>query len=272
MNALRLLVMLLLATSLGCDSSGRLGNNGDDDDDATADDDDATGDDDDATGDDDDATGDDDDATGDDDDATGDDDDATGDDDDATGPPPDDPEGMLDRTYCLDWNSVTVTDPANLFSILGILGVNVVDYPILIAPTAVDVANNEIWMMVTGALQMTCTQDLAISTVDLTASEPGDYNEPLFEVGPGDFSTVIDGLALTIYDMEMTGQFSQDSTEIYDGTLTGEFLVPSDYTSTACTLLTCIPCPANPSSWCLNFEAEDAVFTDTGAGALIPVP
>ena len=258
---------------MGCSGSGPLDGPGDDDDSSVSgDDDDATGDDDDATGDDDDATGDDDDATGDDDDATGDDDDATGDDDDATGPPPDEPEGMVDRTYCLDWDSVAVIDPPNLFSILGILGISVSDYPLLVTPTAVDVANNQIWMMVTGALESTCTQDLAIPTVDLTGSQPGAYNAPLFEVGPDDFSTVIDGLALTIYDLEMTGQFSQDSTQIYDGTLNGAFLVPSDYTSEACAFLTCIPCPANPLESCLNFVADSGVYTDTGAGPLTPIP
>ncbi len=274
MSALRFLLFFLLVLGIGCGNSGRLGNSrGDDDDSAVgSDDDDATGDDDDATGDDDDAAGDDDDATGDDDDATGDDDDATGDDDDATGPPPDDPQGMVDRTYCLDWSSVTVVDPANLFSILNILSISVTDYPLLITPTAVDVANGQIWMMVTGALQGTCDQDLAISTVDLTATQPGVYSPPLFEVGPGDFSTVIDGFQLTIFQMELTGQFSQDSTEIYDGTVAGQFLVPPDYTSTACALLACVPCPGQPSASCLNFEAENAVFTDTGAGPLTFVP
>ena len=85
MNALRLLVLLLPLTLVGCPGTS------DDDDDSAGDDDDSSGDDDDATGDDDDATGDDDDATGDDDDATGDDDDATGDDDDDA-----DPVGITD--------------------------------------------------------------------------------------------------------------------------------------------------------------------------------
>ncbi|MCO4770279.1 MAG: hypothetical protein KDA24_09640, partial [Deltaproteobacteria bacterium] len=245
---------------------------GSDDDDDAGDDDDAAGDDDDATGDDDDATGDDDDATGDDDDATGDDDDATGDDDDATGPPPTDPLGMLDETYCLDWNSVNVIEPSGLINILGILGISITDYPLLISPTVVDVANEEIEMLVTGALQGTCNQDLTISTVDLAAGGPGVYTPPLFEVGPADFSTVVDGLQLTIYEMFLSGQFSVDSSQIYDGTVLGQFLVPAEYESTACALLACIPCPGSTPSSCLNFVAEDAVFNDTGAGAMTVVP
>ena len=268
MNSTRLLLLLLLTLGLGCGNSGRLNDDddssgiGSDDDDSTAaDDDDST------------AADDDDSTAADDDDATGDDDDATGDDDDATGPPPDEPEGMLGRTYCLDWNTVTVLDPSNLFSILSILGVNVTDYPLLLTPTAVDVTTGEIWMMVTGALQGTCAQDMTISTVDLTSTAPGDYSPPLFEVGPGDFSTVIDGLNLTIFEMELTGQFSQDSTQITQGTVNGQFLVPPDYESTACALLACVPCPGSASgSSCLNFDSMGAVFTDTGAGALTVIP
>ena len=267
MTALRFFLLLLLAGLVGCGT--RSGNLGGDDDDSAG----IVGDDDDSTAaDDDDTTGDDDDTVGDDDDTTGDDDDTVGDDDDSTGPPPTEPEGMVDRTYCLDWNSVTVNDPANIFGILQILGVSVQDYPLLLTPTAVDLTNGEIWMIVTGAEQGTCNQDMTVSTVDLTSTTPGAYSAPLFEVGPGDFSTMVDGFQMTIYDMEMTGQFSVDNTEIYDGTVTGQFLVPPDYASTACALLACVPCPGNASQSCLNFDAEDAVFTDTGAGPLVVVP
>ena len=74
--ALKSLLLLLLACSLGACSVRGAGGGGSDDDDSAVDDDDSA-DDDDATADDDDATADDDDATGDDDDATADDDDAT---------------------------------------------------------------------------------------------------------------------------------------------------------------------------------------------------
>ena len=269
--SLRFLLLLLLSLVLGCGNSGSLV----DDDDAANDDDSAVGsDDDDATGDDDDATGDDDDSTGDDDDATGDDDDdSAGDDDDSTGLPPTDPEGMVDTTYCLDWNTVSIVQPTpNLLNILGILGITVTDYPMLIGPTAVDVANEEIFMLVTGALEGTCSQDLTISTVDLTATQPGVYTPPLFTVGPGDFATTIDGFQLQINGLSLSGQFSVDTDQIYDVSMTGEFVLPPDYESTACALLNCLPCTDDPNASCLNFEAEDAVFSDTGAGSLVVVP
>ncbi len=275
--SLRFLLLLLLSLVLGCGTSGSLGDDDDaanDDDSAVgSDDDDATGDDDDATGDDDDATGDDDDATGDDDDSVGDDDDSVGDDDDSTGLPPTDPEGMVDAIYCLDWNSVSIVQPTpNLLSILNILGVSVADYPMLISPTAVDIANEEIFMLVTGALQGTCNQDLTISTVDLTATQPGVYTPPLFTVGPGDFATTIDGFQLQINGMTLSGQFSVDAAQIYDVSMNGEFVLPPDYESTACSLLNCLPCTDDPNASCLSFEAENAVFNDTGAGPLVVVP
>ncbi len=239
-----LFFLLLLSSLVACSNSRRLG---DDDDDDSA-------------------------VGSDDDDSVADDDDSAGDDDDATGPPPTDPEGMVDKTYCLDWNSVNITDPPGIINILNILGITVTDYPLLLSPTGVDVANEEIWMLVTGAQQGTCNQDLTISTVDLTATTPGVYTPPLFQVGPATFSTLVDGFQLTIYDMELSGQFSVDTTQIYAGELIGEFLVPPDYASTACALLACIPCQADPQASCLNFVADSAVFNDTGAGPLTVVP
>ena len=282
---LSLLACLLLLAS--CGTSGRLGDdddNGDDDDsgisgdddDATGDDDDATGDDDDATGDDDDATGDDDDATGDDDDATGDDDDddATGDDDDSTpiGPPPDDPLGMVNETYCLDWNTVNIIEPPGLATILStVAGIQIEDYPLLVEPTAVDTAAGSIDMLMTGALEGTCTQDLSISTVDLTNQVPGVYTPPLFVVGPGDFSTNISSFQLTIFDLIVSGQFTQDHQQIVQAEFTGDIDITA-YASQACWLLTCFPCVSNPNLDCVSFHADSATFDITANGPLTPVP
>jgi len=280
-NSLMLLLALLLMA--GCSNrTGRLteddDDSADDDDDVTGDDDDATGDDDDATGDDDDATGDDDDATGDDDDATGDDDDddddATGDDDDSTpiGPPPTDPEGMEDETYCLDWTTVNIIDPPGLATILStVAGVTIEDYPLLLNPTDVDIAAGSIDMLLTGAQEQTCNQDLSISTVDLTSVVPGVYNPPEFVVGPGDFSTQIQTFALNIFDLTVSGQFTVDHQQVVQAEFMGNIDITA-YASTACFLLNCFPCPGNANLECVSLHADSATFDITTNGPLIVVP
>ena len=279
MTRFRFLCLLAALLLLGaCTTrSGRLDDDDaadDDDSGITGDDGDATGDDDDAAGDDDDATGDDDDATGDDDDATGDDDDATGDDDDSTpiGPPPDDPQGMQNETYCLDWSTVNVIEPPGLITLLDtVAGITIDDYPLLLEPTAVNVANNDIDMLLTGAQQFTCTQDLSVSTVDLTAQTPGVYTPPLFVVGPGDFATTISGFQLTIYDFLISGQFTQNVQQIVQAEFTGDIDITA-YSSQACWLLNCFPCPGNANAECVAFHADQAVFDMTTNGPLTVVP
>ena len=265
-----LLFLLALLLMAGCTNrSGRLDSD-DDDSGISGDDDDATGDDDDATGDDDDATGDDDDATGDDDD----DDDATGDDDDSTpiGPPPTDPEGMEDETYCLDWTTVNIIDPPGLATILStVAGVTIEDYPLLLNPTDVDIANSSIDMLLTGAQEQTCNQDLSISTVDLTSVVPGVYNPPEFVVGPGDFSTQIQTFALNIFDLTVSGQFTVDHQQIVQAEFMGNIDITA-YASTACFLLNCFPCPANANLECVSLHADSATFDITTNGPLIVVP
>ena len=275
---LALLASLLLLAS--CSNGGRLR----DDDDTTSDDDDSgidgdgTGDDDDTTaGDDDDTTaGDDDDTTaGDDDDTTaGDDDDDDDDDDDTTpiGPPPDDPTGMENETYCLDWSTVNIIEPAGLLTLLNtVAGIDLTQYPLLMEPTTVDVANSQIFMMMTGASQGTCNQDLSVSTVDLTATQPGSYTPPQFIVGPGDFSTVVSSFALNIFDLEISGQFSQDNLQVTQGAFNGNIDITA-YASTACWLLSCFPCPANSALECVSFVADQAVWDVTTNGPLVYVP
>ena len=271
MTHLRLSTLLAALLLLGgCNNSGRL--NDDDDDDSGIDGDDTT-----AADDDDTTVADDDDTTvGDDDDSTGsdDDDDATGDDDDTTpiGPPPDDPTGMQNETYCLDWSTVNITQPPGLVTLLStVAGINLADYPLLMEPTTVDVANGQIFMMVSAAQQFTCNQDLTVSTVDLTATQPGTYAPPEFIVGPDDFSTAIQSFQLNLFDLEISGQFSQDNLQVTQGVFNGNIDITA-YSSTACFLLNCFPCPGNPSLECVSFQADQAVWDKTANGPLTFVP
>ncbi|MCP4868766.1 MAG: hypothetical protein GY898_08610 [Proteobacteria bacterium] len=259
-------VVMLVAT--GCGPTSRGGDDDDassDDDDASSDDDDASSDDDDASTDDDDASTDDDDASSDDDDASSDDDDVAPDDDDTT--PAEEP-AWVDETYCLDWDQTSIVEPSALLGTLNSIGINLEDWPILLTPTGADESAGSIWMMSGTALQGTCTQNTTISTTNLTQASAGTLTGSSFSVGPVDATLAAGILSTTVYDAVITGTFSSDAQEIFDGTLTG--LMDVATIPGACFLLTCVTCPSGGD--CVTLTALDAVYAATGAGPLVAVP
>ena len=179
-----------------------------------------------------------------------------------------DPE-FLDETYCLDWDETTIVQPTGLFTLLGSLGINLADWPILLTPTAVDYPGGEIWMISGTALQNTCNQNTTIETTDLTATTPGSWNDPDFEIGPVEAVLAAGVLSSTIHDAMFTGTFSSDLSQIVDGTLDGQLDVSAIFG--ACVLLPCTTCSTG-SGDCVVLEATDAVYNATGTGPVVQVP
>jgi len=269
-----LLLALLLTLNSGCnDLSGRLSddNNSFDDDDSAGDDDDAAGDDDDAAGDDDDTAGDDDDTTGDDDDSAGDDDDSAGDDDDSASVDPG--LSFVQRTYCLNWDSVNFQSPPGLVATLGGFGVNLADYPLLLSPTAVSIPVQEILMVLAATQMGTCSQDTNLSTYNLTASEAGRYVAPHFEVGPSDINIGTQFGTLTLYNAVFQGDFTGDGEQVHQGSITGQLDITaySGFLCGAASSWTCAPCPSGVGS-CVDLVATDGVWDHNGEGPLLIVP
>jgi hypothetical protein len=258
------LLALLLALLPACTSPSRGGFGDDDDDSAQGDDDDASGDDDTA-----------DDDTSDDDDTPVDDDDTPVDDDDDATPPDDDDDdsvdpgtAFVDQTYCLDWDTVNVTQPTAWSSLAAFVDPS--QYPLLLSPTAVNVPAGQIWMMGGIAQMGTCVQDTTASTVDLTGATPGSYTAPSFAVGPADMSMTTSVGALTVYDTVITGDFTGTADQIVDSTIYGMADITA-FSSVACMMITCVSCPTGTGD-CMVFSADSAVWDNTGAGPMTVVP
>ncbi len=199
----------------------------------------------------------------------GDDDDATADDDDATPPEPD---SFVGTTYCLDWTSITFSEPPNLLASLSVVGLTLQDYPLLAEPTAVDLVNDDIWFLTGTAQTGTCEQNLAVGTTDLTATGPGSYVDPHFEVGPMPFSITASVTTLDIFELEFTGDFTADHAQIINGTLGGELDITTYAATCGFLSWTCFPCTGNPSATCVYVAGTGGVWTDNGLGPLTPVP
>ena len=282
-----LLVMLAFAL-IGCpedDSGGLLPDDDDaatDDDDDATDDDDIAPDDDDIAPDDDDIAPDDDDTTPDDDDDIAPDDDDTAPDDDDTAPDDDDtapdddddvpdPTALEATTYCLDWSTVTFTEPPNLASALSFAGIAIEDYPLLVNPTSIDTTLDEIEMLVAQANVSTCVQNLAQPTADLTSAGPGTYVSPTFSVGPADFTITTTSAIVNIFGLEFSGDFAlPDGASITTSTLTGEMDVTAFASFCGVLGWTCSPCPGAPAQTCVDLVVDNAVWNDNGLGPLTP--
>jgi hypothetical protein len=238
----RIVMPALLLLLLGCDDQVSFpGGSLLDDDDRIADDDDTADDDDDDATNDDDAAGDDDDASTDDDDAS---------DDDDTDPP------FVGATYCLDWGSVDVVEPAGIFELLTQLSDIFDAAPPILVPTSVDIAAQEIRMDV-GVADNDCAPDSAIAQEDLTPNGPGSYVAPHFEAGPGDMNLGGSVLDLILQDATVTGDFTGTSDAIINSTLTGALDLSAAFG--ACAIVSCGPCP-DGGNQCVSFAATSAVW------------
>ncbi len=234
------------------------------------DDDDADGeldwdDDDSARGDDDDsAAGDDDDsALGDDDDsAPGDDDDsAEGDDDDSAEPW----DEFLDRTYCLDWDSAHIASPPGITQLLELTNARMEDYSVLAMPTDVDHETGEIFFIGAPGRIGACAQDLAFPSVDMPDRVgAGLYVEPDFEVGTSFFRLPVTEPPLTIYEMSLTGGFTEDASAIRDSTLYGRLDI-TPWADLTCEFegWFCYPCGAGLRRTCVDLLVQGAEWPET---------
>jgi hypothetical protein len=225
----------------------------DDDDSAADDDDSADGDDDDS------ALGDDDDS------ALGDDDDsAEGDDDDSAEVPWDD---FLDRTYCLDWAQADIVQPPGIDQLLDMTGAQLRDYSILAMPTDVDFETGEIFFLGAPGQRGNCSQDLRFATTDMPdRTGVSVYAEPDFEVVTSFFRLPVTVPPLTIYQLRLTGWFSDDATTIRDSTFRGRLDITA-WADLACNLegWLCYPCGAGLRRTCVDLSVENAVWIDSGS-------
>jgi hypothetical protein len=188
-------------------------------------------------------------------------------------PTPSQAPPFVDRTHCLDWNTVNITSPSSMASHLSSMGINLSDYPVLLGTTSVDEAAGEISMLAGSAIAGSCGQDLSQQTYDLTAAQAGTYSGGHFAVGPADMEIALGTLTVQLYDVEIEGDFSSDGTTITGGTLVGELDISNlSLPWGACTFaLNCHSCPTGGND-CVTFEAEAAVLNDNGEGVITAVP
>ena len=199
-----------------------------------------------------------------------DDDDAT-DDDDSASAEPIDTSLVVDQTYCSDWDTATIVEPPDIGMLLGLAGVSLADYPILISPTAIDEGAGTINMRGATATPSSCTQDVSVPSFDPTATTPGTFTNPHFDVGPTTMTLNLQGIgALAFENTLISGDFTADGQAVVDGTLSGMMDVST--LPGACFVLTCVPCPSNSANDCAAFLAENIVFNNNGLGPLTAVP
>ena len=188
-----------------------------------------------------------------------------GDDDDAG-----DDEDFVDVTYCLDWSTVNVAEPAGLLSLLqSLAGIDITQYPVLLSANGVNTSTDSIWMLAAAAQMGTCNQDTAYPAVDLTSASPGDYVDPHWEVGPTTLTVPAAGFTITLFDAVLTGDYTATATQIVNGTIEGAMDVPTDYQFACGWMLSCYTC-ASGVGQCIDFVANSAVYDDNGQGPLIP--
>ncbi|HCP45987.1 MAG TPA: hypothetical protein DIU15_08105 [Deltaproteobacteria bacterium] len=200
--------------------------------------------------------------------AAGDDDDsaAAGDDDDSADFI-DPGDAFVGVTYCIDWDTVTLTKPADFaFVMLATVG----QFPLLLNPTGVAIAANEIIMIGGTAMQDTCSQDLTMPTVNPTETTAGTYTPPHFKVGPVDIDLQTNSGSMALFNFMVEGDFSGDASQIRNGVLEGAIDITA-YASFACngTPSPCYPCPSGTGQ-CIDFRGEDAVWSDNGEGPMTP--
>jgi len=173
-------------------------------------------------------------------------------------------------TYCLDWNSVNVVTPPGLITLLQTFGgIDITQFPVLLNPTSADTAASEIEMLAAVAATATCDQEPLNPVLDVTAGQPGLFVDPYFEVGPSTLTLLAPGLIVTVHETIMTGLFTEEADQITDGTVVGMLEVPPDFSATACSFITCYPCPTG-TGVCTDFAVDSAVWDDNGAGPLVP--
>ncbi|HCP46431.1 MAG TPA: hypothetical protein DIU15_10330, partial [Deltaproteobacteria bacterium] len=180
---------------------------------------------------------------------------------------------FVGRTHCLDWSTVTITEPSQMNDYLSDAGVDLQDFPLLLSTTAMDPLTGELSVLGGGAQTGTCSQDPSQPTIDFTATQPGIYNGGLFEVGPVDMPILLGTEIYQLYDVVIDGEFSTDGTTISDATLTAELDISNmDLPWGACLFaLDCHSCPTGNND-CVTFLAEGAVLNDNGQGPMVFVP
>jgi len=180
---------------------------------------------------------------------------------------------FVGKTHCLDWDTVTISDPSQMNGYLSDAGVDLNDFPLLLSTTSMDPVTGELSVLGGTAQTGTCNQDLSQPTIDFTAAQPGIYNGGLFEVGPVDMPIILGAETYQLYDVVIDGEFSPDGTTITDATLTAELDISNmDLPWGACLFaLNCHACPTGNND-CVTFLAEGAVLNDNGQGPMVYVP
>ena len=175
--------------------------------------------------------------------------------------------GIDERTYCLDWDTVTFTDPPGLLTLMSAAGINLSDYPLLLTPTNPNDVAGTLGMLSGLPQANTCSVDPIAPTTDLTANGPGVWAPPSFEVGPTQMNISIGAGALPLQETTLTGDFSPDDSQMVDVSING--WLPDTVFSGVCLLLPCVSCP-NSSGSCLFIAGNSGIATDNGEGPLLP--
>lgn len=175
------------------------------------------------------------------------------------------PADIVGLTYELDLASGKFVEPAGIESLISefIGGVTV-----LVSPSNLD--GND--LTITGALgeenasppaQAECTSTIPFPTADFGAN-------PFFKVGPGPAVINVEGIEVSIDDLEVTGAFASDASLIAGATLKGlidtrplaaEFIEGGEE-GEVCELagsigVSCEACPADGAEFCLSIYVVD---------------
>ena len=106
-------------------------------------------------------------------------------------------------------------------------------------------------------------------------------NNPLFSVGPADVGLEVDGAALPVYGLELSGAFSADGTLMEGGRLAGladlsalsSTLLGSSDPTAICNLLatfnvSCLSCPSSAAATCVQIEVDSIRGTQDPQGVV----
>ena len=118
---------------------------------------------------------------------------------------------------------------------------------------------------------------------------PADFSgDPAFAVGPADTTIAVAGTEVTIRNLELTGWFSRDCSDINDSHLEGQIdvrdlssllegITGSSDPGVACSTLaafgaSCTTCVADGEPYCLDMELEDLGGVEDGESSVECVP
>jgi hypothetical protein len=184
-------------------------------------------------------------------------------------------EPPADGSFLMDLASATFIEPAGIGGVIG---------SFLSDPIAMTAAYDGSSLSMIGALvsaeEDPPVQDLCNQTLGLEATI---WEDPYFQVGPADLSFEVEGIAVNVAGLEITGTFREDYSAFGGATFRGgldtralDTLVDETGTEgAACDMIgafgiSCQPCPDGSGDFCIDLHAVDIEGVYNGSLTIQP--